>query len=256
MDLFLKLNETITSSSVSASGQESAIISFVELVTLGLFFNGIKAASSIIGGTPKRVWFMEPTVHRVYYKYNYKQVRKITKTKSYKFLEMQTTPQTIAQTILENNDTVPAEITAYLQGNVINSIENSWSKPGPIYVATNLRSNIIISGGETFEFSSSFGKAVRKTKVQHFSSGVNYHLEASKNVEARMIVYETKATVQIEYETKLSGDVVAEYDPQFKGHYFYGAPVEKYLKQMGKQNSFITTETVKIDMFSKMRVKA
>lgn len=256
MDLFVRLNENITSSSLQAIGQESAVISITELVSLGLFFNGIIIAHAIIGVKPKKVWFMEPTTHRVYPKYKFQQVRHTTKVKSYKFVNMITTPQTIAETILVNNDTAPADVTAFLDGSVTNSIETSWSKPSPISIGTNIRSNVINVGGETIEFSNTWGKSIRKTKDKRFTSRINYHLEANKSVTARMIVFETTATVQIQYESKLSGTVVAEYDPKFNGHYFHGIPIDTFLEKIGKQNSFIKTETVKIVMFSKMRVIA
>lgn len=246
---------TIENSVVNIQGSDHAISVNDELICFG-FDNNYRIRTAIfklLGGAANNYYFHEPTPWELYYKYHWKQVERTTRIQSAKFLKIDAVPKIMTTKTFTNPSetkvnfkTVPTETAEHF-------VKSIWRQYGKIQVESDINYSISIIGGKTsFNYTEKWGNNRFESIRELLDPGgaLDVTVEPHKRAEAQLNAIETTATLQIKYESHLSGDIAIHFDRQFKGHYFWKVSVESILGKLGRENSCITTQTMEIKMYS------
>lgn len=248
---------TIENSVVNIRGSDHAISVNDELKCFGLD-NKYKIRTAIfklLGGAAKNYYFHEPTPWELYTKYRWKQVERTTRIQSAKFLNIDTDPKLMATKTFTNPSGNKVDFKAVFTETAEPFVKSSWSQYDKIHVKSNIYYSISIVGGITsFNYTQNWENKGFESKRELLDPGgeLVVTVEPHQKAEAQLYAIETTATLQIKYESNLSGDIVIHFDPQFKGHYFWAVSVDAILGKLGRKNSCITTQTLEIKMYSKI----
>ncbi|XP_055316129.1 spherulin-2A-like [Sitodiplosis mosellana] len=241
------------------------IITDEERKLFGLEDRQIKSMiETVHGKRPNDAFVREPTPWNGLYKtYHWPEVQRITTVRSAEFIEFNHVPVIVSEGTLINDSTKPGTFSTNLATNVTNSTSTTWTQTHGISVGQKISysvkfGNFVKCGGETsFQYSHSWGEGGSQTKTTSSGVGANIsvQLEPGEKVRAQIIASRANAKIKVEYESYLIGDIAVNYCPTHKGHHFWAFDVNRVLKENNRQNLVVSTETIVVEMFSKMEVK-
>lgn len=263
MNIDININRNKCDSVVKARGRLCNTITDDERNTFGLGDDQIKSAMEALHGRrPNDVFVRSPTPwNDLYSTYSWKQVQRITTVRSAEIVEFKDIPVVVSQTILNNNSSKRGTFQKNLSTNVTNTASSNWERGHGISVGQKISygfkwGDVGLEGDTSFGYNHSWGQGGSESKVTSLSvgSGITVELEPGEKILAQIIARRAKAKIKVEYESCLTGSVAINYYPTHKGHHFWSWDVNSIMQQNNRQNSYISTEIISINLLSNMEV--
>lgn len=266
MDVSLRVGDSVLESFVEASGSSSSYVG--DWINLGNFGNLIDNTINIWviylfkGRVPNYVYFFSWGSLN-YNNFGWEECYYTTRIQNAKYIDVKSMPNILSPAEMRNDSNKTATFKTTLSHTVEHTVETSWSHSTGFSVSGGTKISIdIVKGSMKMTVSSTWGREDKVSETEQITSGgeISVELKPGQAVQAQMIMYETKATVEVEYETKLHGLIVADYNPPFEGHHYYAWSIEYFMLIRQKyfsspQNSFITTEKIQMKSYAKKKLR-
>lgn len=251
-------------SKVHVSGSEVHVISDDERASFKLSDNQLKqAVAAYFGKRPNDAYVKSPTPWNDLYKtYNWSQVTVTLRPVSATITGISTEPVVIKSTTFKNDTQKAANFNASVSDQVSNTVSNSYSSTYGLTVGQKISYEVSFEGvgkvgGETsMSFSSTFGKSETKSTSYTVGSneGVNVNLDPGESVVAELNATRGQLKVRVVYDATLSGQTAVNYNPTFKGHHFWGLPIQNVSRAGKLPTSLRITEDMTVGYYSNASV--
>lgn len=227
-------------------GKDSNIISNTERETFNITDKPLTATIAAYSGTkPTNVFVKSPTPWGDLYKtYNWEEVRRETKVKSDRIVAIKTQEVTLVKGKYTNNSTLNGTFVCNYVHEIENTVSNNFTGKN---VSVNVTYNVdLLKGMEPpihLKFVSDIANNTRMPDKDTIrpDSEVVFNLKPSQSATAFLNATKVEMTVEVNYETSLSGQLVVNYYPRHKGHHFWAYDVRNVLTTRGQ--SFVQNST-------------
>ena len=249
----------LASSTVRVSGSFQHIITDAERTTFSLSDKQLKeAVDKYFGKKPNDAYLHSPTPWGDLYKsYSWEQVSTNVIPEWGQILSLTSKPTIVKSAEFKNSSSVPATFNVAISDEVTDTTSTNWSNGGEFSFSQTINYEVKFlgagGGGESsMSYTKSWDKGGEKsTSVTVGSnSSVSVTLNPGQAVESVLSASRGVMKVRVQYSTYLSGRTAVNYNPTYKGHHFYGLPINSVMASAGISNSKLSTEDIEIDYFS------
>ncbi|MFC5724167.1 ETX/MTX2 family pore-forming toxin [Streptomyces gamaensis] len=253
----IKAGETAASSRISASGSEYHVISDVERNTFKVTDAPLKSAvERYFGRRPNDAYVKSPTPWGDLYRtYGWQEVTTNLTVQRAEIIGISSQPVIVANKILRNNSSVPADFDAGISQQVSNTVSSSWSTGGSFTVGQKFTYKVEFlgtgGGGETsLSYTQSWGVSETKTHTVTVgsTSGVRVRLEPGQAVRVNLTASRGTLRTRVTYRGSLTGRTAVNYNPAYQGHHFWGLSIGAVLGS-GALNP-ISTEDITVGFYA------
>ncbi|MDF2725184.1 MAG: Yolk protein 1 [Paenibacillus sp.] len=259
----VKAGANASTSSVSASGYETHIITDQERGSFGIKGSQLKdAVKAYYGKKPSDVYVHSPTPwNDLYKRYDWEQVRTTLTASSAKILEVTSEPVIISTKTFTNNSSKSATFNASISDQVENTVESNWSQSSTVTAEQSIHYEIGFlgtgGGGETsLSYSHTWGTGGSKSQTITVGTdtGVSVELDPGETVVAELSASRGKMKVEVKYVAYLTGQTAVNYENTYKGHHFYGMKINSVMNADNIPTRLEFKEVVEIGYYSDSQI--
>ena len=163
--------------------------------------------------------------------------------------------------IFENYSSKSGKFDVSISDSATNTVTNTWQTGGTLTFEQKITYEVGFlgtgGGGETsFGFSQSWGEGGSKSTSQTFgsSSGVMVTLEPHQSVKSVLSATRGVMKIRVQYKAYLIGQTAVNYGSTFKGHHFWGLPIQNVMEGANNQNLIHSTEDIEVGYFSNGKI--
>lgn len=214
------------------------------------------AARDYIKKKPNDVFLHGPTpwgdVHSLY-KWN--PVIRTIIPKSGRVLKISSMHQILKQENYKNNGTEPMLVDIGIHEDVHETVSSSWNPSCDMWPRQNTTYKFVLDikpdKKYLYDYNGTFGHDYvrNRTVLVGATSQVKVNVDGGESAVATLEVTKTTILVEIEYEVKLTGIVVANYAFRFKGHHFWGLDIESLMVQADRSNRLTCKEVMELNFY-------
>lgn len=259
IDIKIVAGKDKASSSVSASGEVSHIITGKERKTFNIEDHKLKEAwDKYFGKKPNDAWVSSPDHGRdLYEKYGWKEVTTVLRVKRAEILSITSAPTIISTKTLKNSYTKPAKFKASISEQIQDTSTSSWSDTTSIEVKQKFNYGVAVQGETTLDYKHTWGQSGSESKNITVGSeeDITVTLDPGESADVELTASRGTMKVRITYEASLTGTSAANYNPTYKGHHFWDVPITSIMKADNLPTIKEFTEDIDVGYYSNGHVE-
>lgn len=254
----------MATSSVTATGSETHIITDKEVKTFGLDDKNLKeAVKKYFGQKPDDAYLHSPTPWGdLYKKYKWPEVKLVLEVESAEIREISSEPVIVKEQTFKNNSSVSATFKVEINETLTNTCSSNWSTGGDLTIGQKFEYGVGFLGtgakGETsISYTQSWGIGGEHSKSFQVgtSTGVEVNLQPGQSVKAILHSNKGVMKVRIRYKAYLIGTTAVNYGKTYKNHHFWGLGIGSVMKGGNIINKVESTEDLEIGYYSNSSVE-
>lgn len=248
------------SSSVTASGQVSHIITDKERTSFNIHDNNLKdAVDQYYGKRPHDAYLHSPTPwDDLYKRFYWPEVQTVLRVRRAEIVSISSAPTIIAtRTFTNNSKTKSATFNTSISEQVTDTSTSSWSETSKIEINQKFSYGVTVQGETTLNYQHTWGHSGSETKTTTVGSteGLTVELDPGESVVAHLSASKGTMKVRITYDASLTGDVAVNYNPTYKGHHFWGLGINGVMQAHGLPSTMSFTEDIEVGYYSNAKVE-
>lgn len=252
--IIIKINvaSKIERASVKFYGQDNKVVTDEDVKTFNITKENLNIGMRVeLGKVPQDIFLKDPTPYENLYEYfEWPEIKRNMRIKKAKILEIINEKVTLATYEHINNTTDPIESRI----NFVDSTEltsfSTWSHYGlpvdEMFYDINLNVNHL-----KFKYENKW----RSNNISSFdlSFGITKEelikIKSGQLVTSELTALKTIFLVQMDYEAKIIGSFIADYDPLYGKYHFYAPTAANIMRAAKLKNYIKTTELIEIRCF-------
>lgn len=244
--------------SVNFHGQDNKVVTETDVKTFNLTKDNLNIGMRVeLGKVPQDIFLKDPTPYENLFEYfEWPEIKRNLRITKAKILEILNEKVILATYEHKNNSTDPIESRINFVDNTELTSYSTWSHSGlpvdEISYEINLKAN-----HKKFKYENKW----RSEKVNSFNMpfGVDLleliKIKSGQTVTSELTAVKTIFLVQVDYEAKILGSFIADYDPLYGKYHFYAPTAAKIMKAAKLKNYIKTTELIEIRCYLEPKLR-